>query len=143
MQIVDEVERSINDAVCIVKNAIKSKKIVTGGGSTEMILSSVCRELYFNTSTKEKFLYKAFSRAFEKIPKQLSENFGLDPVLTIQQLRKLHHEGNQSFGITISGPKDMNEVGVYDLIDVKINMIKTAFATAKIILSIDGTIVKN
>ena len=37
----------------------------------------------------------------------------------------------------------MNEVGVYDLIDVKINMIKTAFATAKIILSIDGTIVKN
>lgn len=143
VQIVDEVERSINDAVCIVKNAIKSKKIVTGGGSTEMILSSVCRELYFNTSTKEKFLYKAFSRAFEKIPKQLSENFGLDPVLTIQQLRKLHHEGNQSFGITISGPKDMNEVGVYDLIDVKINMIKTAFATAKIILSIDGTIVKN
>ena len=37
--IVDEAKRSLHDALCVVRNLIRSNKIVYGGGATEIACS--------------------------------------------------------------------------------------------------------
>lgn len=36
---IDEVDRSIHDALCVVRNLVRDNRIVYGGGSTELALS--------------------------------------------------------------------------------------------------------
>lgn len=140
-QVVDEVERAVHDAVCVLKKVIFTKEIVTGGGSVEMIMSNVCRKNFKDAGAREKFLFKAIGMAFEKIPLLLAQNFGLDPMIHIQKLRSAHFENKESYGISAYGPEDMNKLGIYEPLSVKTNMIKAAFATVDTILSIKGTLV--
>ncbi|ORD93934.1 TCPH [Enterospora canceri] len=140
-EVVEEVERAIHDAVCVVKKAVSSQGILTGGGSAEMAMSTVCRRLYQKAEGREKSLYRAIGAAFEKIPVQLAENFGLDPIIQIQKLRKMHASVNHHYGMTLFGPADMHSIGVFEPVDVKKNMVKAAFSTVDVILSINGTLI--
>ena len=140
-QVVDELERAVHDAVCVLKKAVDSKGIVVGGGATEMKLSAVCRNHYKEALYKDKFLYKAISLAFEKLPMQLAENFGIDPITNIQKLRMKHFEGSEYHGMSITGPTDMKTLGVFEPLEVKKNMIKAAFSCVDTILTINGTLI--
>ncbi|KAL6122827.1 hypothetical protein NUSPORA_00086 [Nucleospora cyclopteri] len=139
-QVIEEVERSLHDAVCVIKKAKSSKKIVTGGGSVEMEMSKVCRKLSFNSHDESKFIYRALAQAFEKIPAQLAENFGKDPILSLQKLRMMH-EKEKYAGILFSGMTNMLDIGIFEPLDVKKNMIKAAITAAEIILKVDATII--
>lgn len=139
-EILDEIERAVHDAVCVVKTALKNKNILCGGGSVEMQLSKLCRDLSFEAIPDEMFVYKAFSMAFEKIPSQLATNFGLDPVKVLQELRQAHCQGTTS-GVTLKGADDMINLGVFEPMEVKSNMLKAAFNAVEAILSIDSTII--
>lgn len=61
----EEVERAVHDAVCVIKTAMAHKNVVTGGGSIEMQLSRLCRDLVHKANSEEVFIYKAISMAFE------------------------------------------------------------------------------
>lgn len=139
-EILDEIERSVHDAVCVVKTALKNRNIVCGGGSVEMQLSKLCRDLSFKADPEEMFAYKAFSMAFEKIPSQLAANFGLDPVTILQELRQAHCLGITS-GVSLKGADDMAKMGILEPMEVKLNMLKAAFDAVDAILSIDSTII--
>lgn len=139
-EVLEEVERAVHDAICVIRTAMKHGNIVCGGGAVEMELSKHCRDLAFSAGSKEMFVYKAISKSFEKIPSQLASNFGLDPILTLQNLRKSHVDG-MHFGVTLKGVCDMRHLGIFEPLEVKKNMIKAAFGAAEALVSVDSTII--
>lgn len=140
MEVLEEVERAVHDAVCVIRTAMKYKNIVCGGGSVEMQLSRICRNMAFKRDSKEMFVYKAISKAFEKIPAQLAVNFGLEPMSVLQSLRQAHSE-TTTFGVGLKGAEDMSIKGIFEPLEVKKNLIKAAFNTVEAILCIDSTII--
>lgn len=143
-EILEEVERAVHDAVCVIRTAMKHRNIVCGGGSVEMQLSKLSRDRSFkaagSTGAEEMFVWRALSMAFEKIPSQLAANFGIDPVTTIQSLRQQHSTGT-TIGVGLKGCEDMLKLGVLEPLEVKKNMIKAAFDAVEVILSIESTII--
>ncbi|KAM0688426.1 hypothetical protein COBT_000317 [Conglomerata obtusa] len=143
-EILNEMERSLNDAIMIVKKNMKTKlKIITGGGSNEMSISTELKKLAYNYSTEIMFVYLAIAEAFENYISILSSNFGLDSLLVISKLRVKHKEGEKYFGVLndtgLIG--DMFEMGVFEPLSVKRNIIINAFNAVKTILMIDSTII--
>lgn len=92
-QFIEEAERSLNDAIMIVKRAVKCESVVAGGGAIEMELSRHLREYSRNISGKRQFILQAFAKALEVIPKNLAANAGLDSTDLINRLRKAHSQG--------------------------------------------------
>lgn len=92
-QFLDETERSLHDAIMIVRRAMKNDKIVAGGGAIEMELSKSLREVSRNVVGKEQFLISAYAQALEIIPRQLCDNAGFDATNIINKLRQKHAQG--------------------------------------------------
>lgn len=91
-QFIDEVERSLHDAIMIVRRAVKNDSIVAGGGAIEMALSRSLREYSRTIAGKEQLIIAAYAKAFEVIPRQLCENAGFDATNILNNLRKAHAE---------------------------------------------------
>lgn len=145
-QFLAEVERSLNDAVLIVKRAILSKDLIAGGGAVEMQVALGVRKAALSTPGTAQVIMCAYGQAFEAIPRQLCENSGLDPTDTLAKLRKAHSDGKKWAGVDCSSAVagstvvDMWEAGVWEPAIVKRNMICSATEAAISILSVDLTI---
>ncbi|KAI5176235.1 T-complex protein 1 subunit eta [Pancytospora epiphaga] len=137
----EEVERAVHDATCVIKTALKSRGVVTGGGSVEMQLSKMLRDVAISAEDERVLICKTFSKAFEKIPSVLAANFGLDSVFVVQELRKAHSSSSQYAGVCLNGVGDMFESGVFEPAEVKKNMVSAAFNVAEAILLVDSTII--
>lgn len=137
----EEVERAVHDAECIVRAVLRSEKIVCGGGAVEMQMSRVCRERAFVVEGERLFICQAVARAFERLPQQLASNAGMDPLVVVQQLRRAHSAGT-SAGVGQAGVADMREAGVLEPLAVKRSMFDAAFSLAEVVLGIDSTIVE-
>lgn len=87
----DEVERSVHDALCIVRCIVKNKGILGGGGAIEIELSRSLEEYAhgLNKGTIS-MVIKAFAEALEIIPFTLAENCGLNPLKVVTELRNKH-----------------------------------------------------
>ena len=110
-QFIEEAERSLNDAIMIVRRAIKTKAIVAGGGAIEVELSKHLRDYSRNIPGKKQFIVSAYAKALEVIPSCLSANAGLDSTDLINKLRKAHAEGeiNKWIGISFSSPTGISD----------------------------------
>ena len=86
-QFIAEVERSLHDAIMIVRRAIKSKLVVAGGGAAEMALSKYLRDYSRTVQGKQQLLIAAFAKALEIIPRQLCDNAGFDSTDILNKLR--------------------------------------------------------
>ncbi|PAV77389.1 hypothetical protein WR25_25269 isoform D [Diploscapter pachys] len=100
-QFIAETERSLHDAIMIVRRAKKNDSIVAGGGAIEMELSKRLRDKAKTITGKEQFFWMAFARAFEVIPQQLCYNAGIDATDVMNKLRHRHFKGEQWAGIDI------------------------------------------
>lgn len=141
--ILNEVDRSVHDAVMVVKKTLEQKDVVTGGGSTEMEISRLLRD-YANESRKRNafFVYLQISKAFEIIPYQLSKNFTHDAMEVIQKLRYDHAHHNIYQGVSITkGTGNMLLDGVLEPLIVKKSMIKAAISAVSTLLMVDTTII--
>lgn len=139
-EVLEEVGRAVHDAICVVRTALKTRRAVSGGGSVEMELSKMIREKSMEYGNKKVFVAKAVGQAFEKIPLLLAKNFGFDTISIIQDLRKRHANGSAYQGVSIEGVRDMRDLGIYEPLEVKKNMIKASFNGAASIIMIDSTI---
>ncbi|KAM0674383.1 hypothetical protein GVAV_001996 [Gurleya vavrai] len=142
-EILNEMERSLNDANMIVKKNMKeSLEIITGGGSNEMQISIELKKKGSEFDTEKMFIYFAISHALENYISILSSNFGMDSIETITNLRVVHKEGKKSFGVVNNRNLvgDMIEAGVFEPLSVKKNIFINAFNAVKTILMIDSTI---
>jgi len=145
-QFIQEAERSLNDAIMIVRRAIKAEYIVPGGGAIDLEVSKLLRELAVTVSTKERFAIMAFAKSLEVIPRTLADNAGLDSNDILNKLRKAHFtdsEQGKYMGVDVNGTKGIQntyESYVWEPIQVKRNILNAATETACLILSIDETV---
>jgi thermosome len=141
--VVDEAERSLHDALCVVRNAIEDGKIVAGGGAPEAEISRQLRNYAVKVGGREQLAIEAFADAVDTIPMTLAENAGLDPIDIMVSLRA-EHERNFSpyFGIDVfTGKiKNMLDLNIVEPLRVKQQVIKSATEAANMILKIDDLI---
>ncbi|CCX33272.1 chaperonin Cpn60/TCP-1 family [Pyronema domesticum] len=141
-QFIAEVERSLHDAIMIVKKATKNDLIVAGGGATEMEISKYLRDYSRTVAGKQQLIIAAYAKALEIIPRQLCDNAGFDATDMLNKLRMRHAKGDTWAGIDIvnEGIRDNLEAFVWEPVSVKINAIQAATEAACLILSVDETI---
>lgn len=140
--VVDEIDRSIEDAIGAVSSALETGKIVAGAGSPEAEVAKRLRKFAERFSGREQLAILAFADAMEVIPRSLAENGGLDPIDTLVELRSAHEQGNINSGVNLFDGKvaDALEMGVIEPLKVKTQAIKSASEAAEMILRIDDVI---
>ncbi len=141
-RIIAEAERSIHDALCVVRDIVEEPKIVAGGGSPELEMSRQLKKYAETLPGREQLAVRGFAEALEAIPTTLTENAGLDPIDILSDLRARHEKGEIWAGIEVVSGKiqDMSKAGVYEPLAVKKQIIKSATEAASMLLKIDDVI---
>ena len=141
-RIVDEAERSVHDALCVVRDIVEEPKVLAGGGAPELEIARVLKKYAETLPGREQLAVKSFAEALEAIPATLTENAGLDPIDILSELRSKHEKGETWAGIEVISGKvvDTKEAGVFEPISVKKQVIKSATEAASMILKIDDVI---
>ncbi|RHY33602.1 hypothetical protein DYB32_001495, partial [Aphanomyces invadans] len=144
-QFIEEAHRSVHDALMVVKRTVATSTVVAGGGAIEMELSRHLREYSRTVEGKAQLLINAFAKAFEIIPRQLSDNAGHDSTDILNRLRQKHFKDPETgkwFGVDINsgGICDTFESHVWEPAANKINSVAAATEAACLILSVDETV---
>ncbi|RLF12333.1 MAG: thermosome subunit [Thermoprotei archaeon] len=139
---IKEAERSMHDALCVVRNVVQEPKIVAGGGAVEVELALRLKDWARSLAGREQLAALKFAEALEAIPSILAENSGLDPIDIMVKLRAEHEKGFFSAGINVKEGKvaDMYELNVIEPTLVKKQVVKSATEAALMILKIDDVI---
>jgi thermosome len=137
-----EAERSLHDALCVVRDLIEDPRVVAGGSAPELEMSNTIRKYAETLPGKEQLAVKIFAEALETIAVTLSENAGLQPIDVLSELRSRHDAGETWAGIEVREGKvqDMSKIGVFEPLTVKKQIIKSANDAASMILKIDDII---
>lgn len=137
--ILNEIERNLQDAMSVAKNVFFEPRLSPGGGATEMAISVKLAEMAKAVEGVQQWPYKSVSEAMEVIPRTLVQNCGASPIRVLTELRAKHAEGKHTFGIHGDTGKivDMKEYGVWEPTAVKLQSIKTAVESACLLLRVD------
>lgn len=140
--VVDEMERSLHDALSVVAVAIEDGKIIVGAGAAATEISLALKDYASSVGGREQMAIDAFAEALEVVPRTLAENAGLDPINMIIELRKAHKKGNKHAGINVFTGKieDAKEMNVLEPLRVGTQAIQSATDAAIMILRIDDVI---
>jgi T-complex protein 1 subunit eta len=141
-QFLEETERSLHDAIMIVRRTIQNDAVVAGGGAIEMELSRLLRDYSRTIAGKEQLLIGAIAKALEIIPRQLCDNAGFDATNILNKLRQKHAQGHCWYGVDINNEdiSDNMEACVWEPAIVKVNALTAATEATCLILSVDETI---
>ncbi|XP_045121280.1 T-complex protein 1 subunit eta-like [Portunus trituberculatus] len=141
-QFLEETERSLHDAIMIVRRALKHDAVVAGGGAVELEVSRHLRECSRSIAGKEQLFMAAYAKALEVIPRQLCDNAGFDSTIILNKLRARHAEGGKWFGVDVMNEDiaDNFTQCVWEPALVKINALTAASEASCLILSVDETI---
>jgi thermosome len=141
-RVVEEAERSVHDALCVVRDIVEEPKVLAGGGAPELEIAKALKKYAETLPGREQLAVKSFAEALEAIPATLTENAGLDPIDILSELRAKHEKGETWAGIEVHSGKvqDMREAGVFEPISVKKQVVKSATEAASMILKIDDVI---
>jgi thermosome len=141
-RVVDEADRSIHDALCVIKDVVEEPKIVAGGGAPEIETARLLREYAEKLAGRERLAVIAFADAIEVIPITLAENSGMDPIDALSEMQSEHAKGNKWVGV--DGIKnevaDLSVLNIYEPMVVKAQAIKSATEAATLLLRIDDII---
>jgi thermosome len=141
-RVVDEVDRSIHDALMVVKDVIEKPEIVAGGGAPEAVLASFLKDWSERFEGRQQLAINKFAEALEVIPLTIAENAGMDPIDTMVKLRAKQSEGKKWTGINAREGRvaDMLSLNIVEPVVVKEQIIKSATEAASMILRIDDVI---
>ncbi|XP_004343186.2 chaperonin subunit 2 [Capsaspora owczarzaki ATCC 30864] len=141
-QILDEAERSLHDALCVLTQTVKETRVVYGGGCSEMIMSTAVDALALKTPGKESIAIEAFARALRQIPTIIADNGGFDSSELVSHLRAAHSEGKHTIGLDMEKGilGDMVELGITESFKVKRQVLVSASEAAEMILRVDDII---
>lgn len=145
MNVLDDVERAIDDAVNTAKQLCKDGRMVAGAGATEIELASTIAAFGGATPGLEQYAINKYAEALEVVPRILAENAGLDPVAVISELYAAHTAGGKGAGagVDIDGDKptkDAAAAGIWDSLAVKLSAMRLAADAAITILRVDTII---
>lgn len=141
-RVVDEVDRSIHDALMVVKDVIEKPAVVAGGGAPEEYLASRLKDWADRFEGREQLAIKKYAEALEIIPLTIAENAGMDPINTMVTLRAKQSQGKKWTGIDARNTRvaDMYSLDIIEPVSVKEQIIKSATEAACMILRIDDVI---
>lgn len=138
--IVDEAKRSMHDALCAVRNLVRDNRVVYGGGAAEISCSLAVGKEADNIKSIEQYAFRAFADALEAVPLALAENSGMDPILTLTEIKASQvSKKNPALGVNCNdkGTNDMKEQHVLESLHSKKSQILLATQLVKMILKID------
>ncbi|MFW9830220.1 MAG: thermosome subunit alpha [Candidatus Thorarchaeota archaeon] len=140
--VVDEAERAVHDALCVIRNVVEDGRVVAGGGAPEIHVARQLSDYAEKLPGREQLAVLAFAEAMEIIPKTLAENAGLDPIDIIADLRTRHEKNQVSAGVDgINGRvSDLAKANVWEPLVVKRQAIKSASEVTQMLLRIDDVI---
>ncbi len=143
-QVIDEVERSLEDVLGAVSATVENNGMyVVGGGAIEIDLADKLRQYSGEVGGREQLAIQKFADALESIPKTLAETAGIDAIDTLVQLRNKHKGSDgRKYGVDIfkNSVGDMESMGVLEPTKMKVQLIYSASEAAEMILRIDDII---
>merc|ERR1712146_408584 len=142
---IDEADRSLHDAIMIVRRAMRNTKVVGGGGAIEMELSRFLREYARTITGKQQLIINYYARSLECIPVTLAQNSGADSTHILNQLRQKHATAGPEgrwFGVDCMNCAIVDTFAKYiwEPVIVKESALSAATEAACLILSIDETV---
>lgn len=142
MHILDEAERSLHDALCILANQTKSTRVVLGGGCSEILMAKAVSELAVKTPGKEAFAIEGFANALRQIPTIIADNAGFDSNELVSQLRAAHYNGDKNAGLDMELGKvgDMKELRITESFKSKSQSLISAHEAAEMILRVNEVV---
>ncbi|KAJ5396774.1 T-complex protein 1 subunit delta [Penicillium cosmopolitanum] len=138
--ILDEAERSLHDALCVIRCLVKKRAMIAGGGAPEVQVAHTLAMRARELTGTEAICWKAFADAMEVIPTTLAENAGLNSIKVVTELRHRHAQGQYNAGVSIrsGGVKDdITEENILQPLLVSTSAIELAAETVKMIMRID------
>ena len=153
-RVIDEAERSVHDAIMVVKDVLEYPYVIAGGGAPEALVAARLRDWSGSLSGRTQIAAYRFAEAIETIPITLAENAGMDPLDTQVQLRarvaeSLERSGQgraeivkAKYGINVIEGKvaDVSKQNIFEPLAVKEQVINSATEAASLILRIDDVI---
>uniref|UniRef100_A0A8D3A3Y4 T-complex protein 1 subunit beta n=1 Tax=Scophthalmus maximus TaxID=52904 RepID=A0A8D3A3Y4_SCOMX len=141
-QILDEAERSLHDALCVLAQTVKEPRTVYGGGCSEMLMARVVSDLANRTPGKEAVAMESFAKALMTLPTIIADNAGYDSADLVAQLRAAHQDNKSSFGLNMFEGTigNMAELGITESFQVKRQVLLSASEAAEMILRVDNII---
>jgi len=140
--VIDEADRSLHDALCVIRSLIKSRGLITGGGSVELAIATRLQEKMKSIKGLETIVFRAYAEALEIIPYTLAENAGMNPINVVTELRNRHAKGEINSGISVKKGNivDMKAEKVFQPALVTQNALTLATEVVRMILKIDDVV---
>ncbi|KAG0232195.1 T-complex protein 1 subunit delta [Actinomortierella wolfii] len=140
--VLEEAERSLHDALCVIRCLVKKKYLIAGGGAPEIEVSLKLQEYAKSLRGMEAHCFQAFAEALEVVPVTLAENAGLNPIAIVTELRNRHAQGEQTAGINVRKGAITNilDENVVQPLLVSTSAIELAAETVKMLLKIDDLV---
>lgn len=141
-RVVDEVDRSVHDALMVVKDVMENPSIVAGGGAPETFAATRLRNWAKSLEGREQLAVEKFADSLEAIPLTLSENAGMDPIDTLTNLRSKQLKGEKWTGVDVMKGRvgNMKTSEIIEPLSVKNQIVSAATEAACMILRIDDVI---
>jgi len=138
-QILDEADRSLHDALCVLTQTVQETRTVYGGGCSEMLMATAVRKEAAKTAGKEAMAMEGFANALSELPTTIADNAGYDSSKLVSQLRAEHVGGNTTAGLDMDAGEigDMVKLGITESYQVKHQVLCSASEAAEMILRVD------
>jgi T-complex protein 1 subunit beta len=141
-QIIDEAERSLHDALCVLQQTVKEPRTIYGGGCSEVLMAQAVHQYAEKIPGKEAVAMEGFAAALLQLPTIIADNAGYDSAQLVQELRAAHAEGDHTAGLNMEdGCVDsMKNLGITESFQVKRQVLLSASEAAEMILRVDNII---
>jgi len=140
--ILDEAERSLHDAICVLVSAVKNHKTIYGGGNAEIRMALAVQDLAQKVEGKQSLAIEAFAKALRQLPTIIADNAGYDSAEIVQNLRSAVANGDTEAGLNMFTGKvgNMRELGITECLRVKEQALISATEAAEMILRVDDIV---
>uniref|UniRef100_A0A1B0DIB3 T-complex protein 1 subunit beta n=1 Tax=Phlebotomus papatasi TaxID=29031 RepID=A0A1B0DIB3_PHLPP len=141
-QIIDEADRSLHDALCVLMSTVRESKTVYGGGCSEALMASAIQARAASTPGKEAIAMEAFAKALMQLPTIIADNAGYDSAQLVSELKAAHVQGHHTMGLDMERNSIgcMKELGITESYAVKRQVLVSAAEAAEMILRVDNII---
>lgn len=139
MQLLDEAERSLHDALCVLSQTVGETRTVLGGGCAETLMAHAVDDVAKKTPGKKALAVEAFARALRALPEIIASNAGYDSHELVAQLRAAHAEGDNTAGLDMNRGciGDVRQLGITESFKLKRQMLSSAVEGAEMIIRVD------
>lgn len=140
--LLEEAERSLHDALCVLSQTVLETRTVLGGGCSEMLMAKAVHEAAKKTAGKESIAMEAFANALKQIPTIIADNAGLDSAELVSILEASHYQDKKTTGIDVvrGDVGDMIELGITESFKVKQQVLLSASEAAEMIIRVDDVL---